>query len=937
MKKIYLSILASMFIAIGFAATHTVSNAGQTFTPDSLTIQVGDSVNFAIGGSHDVKQYEPNFFDHNTNPFASGNVTIDGFSLTFGGGMLGHLMFYIPGTYYYVCEPHFNNGMKGKIVVDHPAPIAPCSELFFSQYMEGGGSNKAVEIFNPSASPIDLSLYTLVMYNNGGNAVNSLVLSGMIAAGSTYVISKSGSDIATTADLVNGIMNHNGDDAYALVKNGVGAVDIIGYFNDKPSQFNVDGGDTKDNTLTRKATISAGTTDWAVSFSQWDVAAKDDTVGFGSHTMNPCLVGPVISFKRDSFEVKEDTGVVHLDTLLISPAIASPTNESFEIHWDAASTADASDFNINIGNPPFPAPLPFTYDFALLPNFTAQPLDATIVDDSDVEGDEWFRIVLRNGMNGLNIGADSILYVKIIDDDFPLDTFVKLTSNSVTVSEGAGSFDIPLSYQQTGTDPNHSVQLLLITGDAADVGGFMPMTATFNTLNEKFTVNITDDLLVEGTEVLTFALANAMNGLLIGPDSIFTLTITDNDVETYALGLVDGNDATGADSLGLHGKFTGVVNSLDRGFNALEFSIQDATGSVDVYSNVAPFSSMSVVLGDEVEIEGTIAFFKGMVRIENLVSMTVLSSGNTLTPDVVTEINDANESGLVRINELTLVDPAQWSNTVPNSGAGFDVFATDALGDTVMIRIDRDYLDLYDASAPNSGMIDVIGIASQYDETAPFDDNHQIIPRDLNDIILYPTVNMDAPGTLVDEDAETVTINFTVANDDGGSHTVDVELTGGTGTADDLANYTTQTATITGGVGSITVTITDDALIEGNEGFIFTLTNPSAGLLIGTGNTFELTIVDNDADAISEINVNALTVYPNPATDKVMLKMISNEKQIANITILDVVGKTIQANTFMLNNGANAIELDLTKVANGNYMIHISTENGSHKENLLVR
>ena len=46
---------------------------------------------------------------------------------------------------------------------------AQCSDLFFSEYSEGGsgrGSNKYLEIYNPSSSSIDLSNYTVFYINN---------------------------------------------------------------------------------------------------------------------------------------------------------------------------------------------------------------------------------------------------------------------------------------------------------------------------------------------------------------------------------------------------------------------------------------------------------------------------------------------------------------------------------------------------------------------------------------------------------------------------------------------------------------------------------------------------------------------------------------------------------------------------------------------------
>lgn len=81
--------------------------------------------------------------------------------------------------------------------------------------------------------------------------------------------------------------------------------------------------------------------------------------------------------------------------------------------------------------------------------------------------------------------------------------------------------------------------------------------------------------------------------------------------------------------------------------------------------------------------------------------------------------------------------------------------------------------------------------------------------------------------------------------------TVQVVLTGGTGTAADVNNYTTQTLTFPAGssaVQSAVLTITDDALEEGTETLIFTLRNASGGTSakVGSDSVFTLSITDND-------------------------------------------------------------------------------------------
>jgi len=103
------------------------------------------------------------------------------------------------------------------------------------------------------------------------------------------------------------------------------------------------------------------------------------------------------------------------------------------------------------------------------------------------------------------------------------------------------------------------------------------------------------------------------------------------------------------------------------------------------------------------------------------------------------------------------------------------------------------------------------------------------------------------------EAAGTVSLAVNISSPSGSNATtVDVVLDGGTGTAADVNNYSTQTLTFPAGSSanqSASVTITDDVLVEGTETLIFKLRNASGGsnVAVGTDSTFTLTINDNDA------------------------------------------------------------------------------------------
>jgi hypothetical protein len=71
---------------------------------------------------------------------------------------------------------------------------AQCSEMFISMYVCGSGNNKAIEIYNPTNSPIVMNKnYRLSMYDNGAvpnpNPSTYALLSGTVPAHGTWVLS----------------------------------------------------------------------------------------------------------------------------------------------------------------------------------------------------------------------------------------------------------------------------------------------------------------------------------------------------------------------------------------------------------------------------------------------------------------------------------------------------------------------------------------------------------------------------------------------------------------------------------------------------------------------------------------------------------------------------------------------------------------------------
>lgn len=157
----------------------------------------------------------------------------------------------------------------------------PATDLFISEYVEGSSSNKAIEIYNGTGAPVDLSNYSLRKQSNGsGSYVGNLALSGTLNNGETYIIANSSASsvILDLADLTSGNspMDFNGNDAVALFKNGT-QIDEVGVFN-QTANWGID------VTLRRKSSITSPAATY--NAANWDSFSTDTFSGLGSHTFD---------------------------------------------------------------------------------------------------------------------------------------------------------------------------------------------------------------------------------------------------------------------------------------------------------------------------------------------------------------------------------------------------------------------------------------------------------------------------------------------------------------------------------------------------------------------------------------------------------------------------------------------------------------------------
>jgi plastocyanin len=116
MKKIYLTLLAIVAFAAVKAATYTITISGFTYSPPTLTVNLGDVVTIQASATHPLNQVSAATWS------AAGSTTLTG-----GWGSLTSNYTFTASTVsdiYYVCQVHVGMGMKGIVTVQNPTGIA---------------------------------------------------------------------------------------------------------------------------------------------------------------------------------------------------------------------------------------------------------------------------------------------------------------------------------------------------------------------------------------------------------------------------------------------------------------------------------------------------------------------------------------------------------------------------------------------------------------------------------------------------------------------------------------------------------------------------------------------------------------------------------------------------------------------------------------------
>ena len=212
-----------------------------------------------------------------------------------------------------------------------------CTEVFISEYVEGMGNDKALELYNPTSSPISLDGYELQRFSNGattpaggildlsGNTIPPLDVLVVVNGQTTFELGGTSPPadpaLQALADVLDNpwpaVTYMNGNDAVVLVKDGA-IVDIFGKVGQDPGGAWTDdasagftdanGGAwwTRDHTLIRKPSVDRGFTDFMVP--EFNVTLEYDSLPEQTWTMlgaHDCVCNTV-SVEEEARDISKD-------------------------------------------------------------------------------------------------------------------------------------------------------------------------------------------------------------------------------------------------------------------------------------------------------------------------------------------------------------------------------------------------------------------------------------------------------------------------------------------------------------------------------------------------------------------------------------------------------------------------------------------------------
>jgi Ca2+-binding RTX toxin-like protein len=381
--------------------------------------------------------------------------------------------------------------------LDEPAAAAP-TELFVSEYVEGSGNNKAVELYNGTGSPVTLTeSYDVQIFANGSAVATATIpLAGTVADADVFVLARATAVAAILAEADQTSTNFlwNGNDAVALRRDGA-IVDVVGQIGVDPgTEWGTGDASTADNTMRRKPTVQAGDPNGADTFDpalQWDGFAVDTFSGLGAHTVSGGGGGggggegnraPAAS--PDAVALEEDEAETPIDVLAND---TDPDGDSLTV----VSTTDAASGTVTVAS---------------------GGATVSYTPDVDFSGSDSFTYTVTDGRGGLATATVSVTVDPANDDP-------DVEDDAATTPE-----DTPVAIDVLTNDEEPEGAALTIS----DVSGAEHGTPVIGNAGTAIVYEPDPDF--NGTDVVEYTVTDGADGVEAGEITVTVTAVNDPPV-----------------------------------------------------------------------------------------------------------------------------------------------------------------------------------------------------------------------------------------------------------------------------------------------------------------------------------------------------------------------------------------------------------------------
>lgn len=561
-----------------------------------------------------------------------------------------------------------------------------------------------------------------------------------------------------------------------------------------------------------------------------------------------------------------------------------------------------------------------------------------ILDDVNSDPHDTFIFALRQ-ISGLSTVQDSVFTLIVLDNDGP--SIVKFLGTKATVQEKQSSIDLKILIPYR-TDAGADFTLRLLTTQSTATQGsdftFSPSSKVFSIDNltpDTIVVNVPllDDNIYEPTEKIIFTLGKLSNVTIQKPDT-FTITIINDDLPTYKLGLITAQSGVNKtlDSNNVKCRLSGVVYGGNVRNGGLQFTLGDNTGAISVLSTSKTFG-YTPTEKDSVMVQGTITQVQGMAQITSLDTIIKMGSNRPINnPIPTTDVKEASESKLIKISRVKLVDPSQWPTTAlaSNSSKVIKVSHTSGVEDSILL--DAETHSWHTVAAP-SGYINVTGLGGQADPSSPFTVGHYISPRNLSDIeaAILPTVKFSKTSDTITELADSFRMDFVMSNLEE-NFTFDVVVKQASASSPKDYDFSKKTVKVikNNSVSPIKANISDDTEGDGPKDLTFVIRNIVGPGSIGADSMIYLYIKDNEANSVKKLAQGNIKMYPNPANETLFF---NSKVGLDKIEIIALDGRMVLSTA----NQSGQFTMDISQLAPGAYNIRVMTVVGDVYSEQLIK